>query len=256
MIIWAGVQYATTEAISGKSEAKKHWQGAIFGLLLLLGSYLILKTINVDLVNQDLSLGNPIGCVEVVSGRRVPCGAGAEDAELQQAKSKIAQDQANATAALNAANEVVKAKELAYTNGLEEGLTDDQLNRLEAELNAAKNAADQAQFTTTKTGSFRAVVDTSVRGIASFESSKNSYNVNALSEEATKFRTESNNLILGMKNVKNTNGVNVFTDADISNVQTQLGNQSRYMAQYIAWKEGGGKGTEPLRPALNLIPTE
>jgi hypothetical protein len=60
MIIWAGLQYATTEAINGKSDAKDTWQGAVWGLVLLLSSFLILRTINVDLVDITLDLGTPI----------------------------------------------------------------------------------------------------------------------------------------------------------------------------------------------------
>jgi hypothetical protein len=56
MITWAGIQYATTEAITGKSDAKGHWEGAIWGLVILLGSYIMLRTINVDLVNLNLDL--------------------------------------------------------------------------------------------------------------------------------------------------------------------------------------------------------
>ncbi|MBI5134568.1 MAG: hypothetical protein HZA81_04290 [Candidatus Taylorbacteria bacterium] len=59
MIIWAGIEYATTEAITGKSAAKEKWTGALWGLLLLLASYLILRTINSDLVNINLDLGAP-----------------------------------------------------------------------------------------------------------------------------------------------------------------------------------------------------
>ncbi|HEY9481042.1 MAG TPA: hypothetical protein VIR98_02290 [Candidatus Paceibacterota bacterium] len=58
-IIWAGIEYATVESISGHSDAKKRWEGALWGLALLLGSYLILRTINLDLVNINLDLGKP-----------------------------------------------------------------------------------------------------------------------------------------------------------------------------------------------------
>ncbi len=61
MITWAGIQYATTEAVTGKSDAKGHWEGAIWGLVILLGSYIMLRTINVDLVNINLDLGKPNG---------------------------------------------------------------------------------------------------------------------------------------------------------------------------------------------------
>jgi len=70
MIIWAGVEYATTEAITGKSAAKERWQGALFGLVLLLASYIILRTINIDLVNINLDLGTPVGCRDA-SGKEI-----------------------------------------------------------------------------------------------------------------------------------------------------------------------------------------
>lgn len=60
MIVWAGVEYATVESLGGKSDAKDRWHGALIGLVLLLSSYIILKTINVDLVNINLDLGTPI----------------------------------------------------------------------------------------------------------------------------------------------------------------------------------------------------
>ncbi len=68
MIIWAGVEYATAEAITGKSDAKEKWHGAFAGLALLLCSYLLLRTINIDLVNINLSLGTPVGGDGVDSG--------------------------------------------------------------------------------------------------------------------------------------------------------------------------------------------
>ena len=80
MIIWAGIQYATTEAITGKSDAKEKWQGAVFGLILLLASYIILRTINVDLVNINLDLGKPIKCTPIKGpdGKDIPCGVDAD----------------------------------------------------------------------------------------------------------------------------------------------------------------------------------
>ena len=56
MIVFSGIQHMVSEAVDTKSDAKKRIQGAIYGLLLLLGSYLILKTINQNLVTQSVSL--------------------------------------------------------------------------------------------------------------------------------------------------------------------------------------------------------
>ncbi len=50
MIIWGGFEYATTDAIGGKSAGKEKIEGALWGLGLALGSYLILNTINPELL--------------------------------------------------------------------------------------------------------------------------------------------------------------------------------------------------------------
>ena len=56
MIIMGGIQYMTSELISGKEEGKKKITQAVLGLILALGAVAILNTINPDLL--DLSLGN------------------------------------------------------------------------------------------------------------------------------------------------------------------------------------------------------
>jgi len=56
MIIWGGIQYMSTDAISGKSEAKNTIQNAIWGLLLAISAWLILNTINPDLVKFNLNI--------------------------------------------------------------------------------------------------------------------------------------------------------------------------------------------------------
>src|SRR3989344_3257684 len=55
-IIFGGIQYMSTDAFQGKSEAKSTIQNAIWGLLLAIGAWLILFTINEDLVKFDLSI--------------------------------------------------------------------------------------------------------------------------------------------------------------------------------------------------------
>jgi len=51
MIIFGGFKYMTTEAFSGKSDARATIEHAVEGLLLALASYLILYTINPNFVN-------------------------------------------------------------------------------------------------------------------------------------------------------------------------------------------------------------
>lgn len=56
MIIYGGVQYATADAANKTSKGRDTIESAIVGLLLVLGSFLILNTINSDLTRFDLGL--------------------------------------------------------------------------------------------------------------------------------------------------------------------------------------------------------
>jgi hypothetical protein len=56
MIMFGGIQYMSTDAISGKSDAKKTIQNAFWGLGLVLGAFLILNTINPALLNINIKL--------------------------------------------------------------------------------------------------------------------------------------------------------------------------------------------------------
>ena len=72
MIVIAGIQYMSTDAVTGKEEGKKKIQDAILGLVLILGAWLILHTINPDLVN--LSLGVEGVSIEVDDTPQVAIG--------------------------------------------------------------------------------------------------------------------------------------------------------------------------------------
>lgn len=56
MIVIGGIQYMSTDAILGKSEGKEKIKNALWGLLLALGAWAILYTINPNLLN--LNIGN------------------------------------------------------------------------------------------------------------------------------------------------------------------------------------------------------
>lgn len=56
MVIYGGVQYATADAANKTGKGRETIQSAILGLLLVLGSFLILNTINSDLTRFDLGL--------------------------------------------------------------------------------------------------------------------------------------------------------------------------------------------------------
>ncbi|MEK7186779.1 MAG: hypothetical protein AAB690_00430, partial [Patescibacteria group bacterium] len=55
-IIFAGIKYMSTEAFQSKGEAKTDIQNAVWGLLLAIGAYLILNTINPNLVEFKLTI--------------------------------------------------------------------------------------------------------------------------------------------------------------------------------------------------------
>ncbi len=60
MITFGGIMYATTDAISGKETGKKYITDAIWGLLLVIGAYAILWTINPRILEFDLRINRPV----------------------------------------------------------------------------------------------------------------------------------------------------------------------------------------------------
>jgi len=56
MIIVGGIQYMSSDAIGGKEEGKERITSAIWGLLLALVSFLILNTINPNLVSTSITI--------------------------------------------------------------------------------------------------------------------------------------------------------------------------------------------------------
>lgn len=51
MIAIGGIQYMSTDAVSGKTEGKERIQYAVMGLLLVLFSWILLKQINPEILN-------------------------------------------------------------------------------------------------------------------------------------------------------------------------------------------------------------
>jgi len=68
MISYGGFKYITVESFVGKSDAKKKITDAIIGLVLLLVSWLLLYTINPDLVNNDFNIPSPASSTTSFSG--------------------------------------------------------------------------------------------------------------------------------------------------------------------------------------------
>ena len=82
-IIVAGVKYMTSEVVTSKGDAKKDIQGALLGLLLILGAYIILNTINPQLLNQKIGFKELSKAPDIVNAKppvqtpsqpTVPCG--------------------------------------------------------------------------------------------------------------------------------------------------------------------------------------
>ncbi len=55
-IIWGGVQYMSTDAFQGKNDAKATIENALWGLLLAMGAWLIVYSIDPELVNFNLDI--------------------------------------------------------------------------------------------------------------------------------------------------------------------------------------------------------
>ncbi|MDE1875010.1 MAG: hypothetical protein KGH68_03025 [Patescibacteria group bacterium] len=128
MIIWAGVEYATAEAIGKKTDAKEKWQGAIVGLLLLLSSYIILRTINVSLVDVNLDLGNPLKGVLTTSA----------------ALNQLVSDATSASTAFQASEQQAEQQIQAAQTQID--TLQSQKTALQAQLASAQTDADKASI--------------------------------------------------------------------------------------------------------------
>ena len=56
MIMWGGIEYMSTDSMGGKEGGKEKVTNALFGLILALSSWLILNTINHQLISSNLTL--------------------------------------------------------------------------------------------------------------------------------------------------------------------------------------------------------
>lgn len=55
-IVIAGAKYMLSDIVTHKEDAKKDIQGALVGLLIVIGAIIILNTVNTDLTNLDLTI--------------------------------------------------------------------------------------------------------------------------------------------------------------------------------------------------------
>ncbi len=67
MIVIGGIQYITTDAIQGKEEGKDKIQKSVYGLLLVIASFILLQTINPKTLELELSI-TPITPIQMGTG--------------------------------------------------------------------------------------------------------------------------------------------------------------------------------------------
>lgn len=112
MIIVNGVKYMSTEAVSGKGDARERIWGVVQGLLLIAVAYVILNTINPALLDADLEgIGN--------AGR-------VENPAVIQART-LEQQRADAEAAIVAGNEEAQALQESFEDIDRDAASDAQI---------------------------------------------------------------------------------------------------------------------------------
>ncbi len=76
-IVIAGVKWMMTDVVTSKSEAKKDIQGALLGLLIVLGAVLIITVINPDILDVNLNLDKASTQTSSGTSGTSPAGAAA-----------------------------------------------------------------------------------------------------------------------------------------------------------------------------------
>ena len=91
-IVYGGILYAASAGNPSKqSEGKELVKGALFGLLLLAGAYLILYTVNPNLVNLALPTLSAVNIAPVSTSNGVVTGLGSTQEGQSQAAAQLAQ---------------------------------------------------------------------------------------------------------------------------------------------------------------------
>jgi hypothetical protein len=90
MIIWAGFEYMYQESITGKSAARERITNAFLGLLVILGSYILLRTINPALVEFNLLLPGGRGANGVAGLIAVQKDFESAQKAIREAQEKVA----------------------------------------------------------------------------------------------------------------------------------------------------------------------
>lgn len=94
MISYGGFLYMTSDAISGKSSGREYIENAVWGLVLVIGSWVILNTINPQLLQFDLNISKPPtlaqeASVETAGGPIVPFKELSDAEKILDAKMRV-----------------------------------------------------------------------------------------------------------------------------------------------------------------------
>jgi len=79
-IIYAGVQYMFSDIVTQKEDAKKDIQGALLGLLIIIGAVIILNTVNTDITKNEILMdpantdGRDAGILDSVRANQIGVG--------------------------------------------------------------------------------------------------------------------------------------------------------------------------------------
>ncbi len=102
MIVIGGVEYMTTDAIGGKTEGKERINNALWGLLLVLVSWILLHTINPRLTIFDLNVADQkiVANKDVVDIEYVGTGLELDNRESHDTQSVVGRDGRTYTASV------------------------------------------------------------------------------------------------------------------------------------------------------------
>jgi hypothetical protein len=83
-LVYAGISYMLSEAFETKGEAKNRMKAALWGLIILLGAWLMLYTINPQLLNFNLSSIGTLGGSTNTPTSNAPGSTASSAADLQR----------------------------------------------------------------------------------------------------------------------------------------------------------------------------
>ncbi|MDP3661598.1 MAG: pilin [bacterium] len=147
MLVWGGFQYATTEAVSGKSESKGIIMNVVWGLATVLASYVLLYTINPRLVDIGLALAP----LKSVTKTRIPTAQETYGARLDAILKQVNSTSLKARE-LKAQADGINDKIARIQSNIDNGVFEDEdgnempESELQAKINVLRN-----DFNVTKT---------------------------------------------------------------------------------------------------------